>query len=141
MYAGKGRGPGAGPIIIIFHFLRYCSEKSTVWNQRIKTKSFFPLSLQPDVIDLCYFKLWMAKFEIYIKGFGWFTLLGCKDKGIVWGIYCSLHGQPWYIWISESSQPFRSQFLLYLALWTGLAGETRLTRSHFMPHIGWIYFY
>ena len=28
-----------------------------------------------------------------------------------------------------------------LALWTGLAGKTRLTRSDFMLHIGWIYFY
>ena len=23
------------------------------------------------------------------------------------------HGQPWYIWISEPGQPFRSQFVLY----------------------------
>ena len=30
---------------------------------------------------------------------------------------------------------FRSQFVLYLALWTGLAGATRLTRSDFMLHI------
>ena len=27
---------------------------------------------------------------------------------------------------------FRSQFALYLALWSGLAGATRLTRSDFM---------
>ena len=39
-----------------------------------------------------------------------------------------IHGQPSYIWISKPGQPFRSQFLLYLALWTGLAGATRLTR-------------
>ena len=32
-------------------------------------------------------------------------------------------------------------FVFYLALWTGLAGATRLTRSDFMLHIGWIYFY
>ena len=25
------------------------------------------------------------------------------------------HGQPEYIWISEPGQPFRSQFVLYLA--------------------------
>ena len=42
---------------------------------------------------------------------------------------------------SESGQPFRSQFVLCLALWTGLAGATRLTRSDFMLHIGSIYFY
>ena len=28
-------------------------------------------------------------------------------------------------------QPFRSHFVLYLALWTGLAGAKRLTRSDF----------
>ena len=50
-------------------------------------------------------------------------------------------GQPRYIWISKQGQPFRFQFLLYLTLWTGLASATRLTRSGFMPHIGWIYFY
>ena len=38
-------------------------------------------------------------------------------------------------------QPFRSQFVLYLALWTGLACATRLSRSTFMLHIDWIYFY
>ena len=38
-------------------------------------------------------------------------------------------------------QPFRSQFVLYLALWTGLTGATRLTRSDFMLHLGWIHFY
>ena len=37
---------------------------------------------------------------------------------------------------AKPGQPFRSQFVLYLALWTGLAGETRLTRSDFMLHIG-----
>ena len=41
----------------------------------------------------------------------------------------------------RAGSPFRSQFVLYLALWTGLAGATRLTRSDFMLHIGWIYFY
>ena len=40
-----------------------------------------------------------------------------------------IHGQPSYIWISKPGQPFRSQFVLYLALCTGLAGATRLTRS------------
>ena len=52
-----------------------------------------------------------------------------------------LHGQPLYIWISEPGQPFRSQFVLYLPLWTGLACATRLTRSDVMLYIGWIYFY
>ena len=42
------------------------------------------------------------------------------------------HGQPEYIRISEPGQPFRSQFALYLALWTGLAGATRLTRLDVM---------
>ena len=51
------------------------------------------------------------------------------------------HGHPEYIWISKLGQPFRSQFVLYLGLWTGLAGATRLTRSDFKLHIGWIYFY
>ena len=51
------------------------------------------------------------------------------------------HGQPYYIWISEPGQPFQSQFVLYLALWAGLVFATRLTRSDFMLHIGWIYFY
>ena len=46
-----------------------------------------------------------------------------------------------YIWISELGQTFRSQFVLYLTLWTGLAGATRLTQSGFMLYIGWIYFY
>ena len=32
---------------------------------------------------------------------------------------------------SEPGQPFWSQFVLYLAVWTGLAGATRLTRSDF----------
>ena len=36
---------------------------------------------------------------------------------------------------------FRSQFVLYLALWTGIPGATRLTHSNFMLYIGWIYFY
>ena len=34
------------------------------------------------------------------------------------------------------STPFWSQFVLYLALWTGLAGATRLTLSDIMLHIG-----
>ena len=37
-------------------------------------------------------------------------------------------------------RPFRFKFVLYKALWTELAGATRLTRSDFMLHI-WIYFY
>ena len=36
--------------------------------------------------------------------------------------------------ISEPGQPFRSQFVLNLDLWTGLAGATRLTRSDVMLH-------
>ena len=34
-----------------------------------------------------------------------------------------------------------SLYCTYLALWTGLGGATKLTRSDFMLHIGWIYFY
>ena len=33
-------------------------------------------------------------------------------------------------------QPFRSQFVLYLALWAGLAGATELTPSEFITHLG-----
>ena len=44
-------------------------------------------------------------------------------------------------WISEPGQPFRSQFVLHLALWAGLACATKLTRSDIMLNIGWIHFY
>ena len=46
-----------------------------------------------------------------------------------------------YIWFFEPGQPFRSQFFMYLAPWTGLTSATRLTRSDLMLHKGWIYFY
>ena len=41
--------------------------------------------------------------------------------------FLSIHGQLQYIGISEPSQPFQSQFVLYLALWTELACTTRFT--------------
>ena len=41
----------------------------------------------------------------------------------------------------RAGSTFRSQYVLYLAQWTGLAGATRLRRSDLMLHIGWIYFY
>ena len=37
--------------------------------------------------------------------------------------------------ISEPGQPFPSQFVLYLAVITGLAGATRLRRSDFVLYI------
>ena len=36
----------------------------------------------------------------------------------------------------RAGSTFPSQFVLYLALWTGLAGATRLTRSDFMLQKG-----
>ena len=60
-------------------------------------------------------------------------------KGTVTGFFLTkmtmIHGQPWYILISEPGQSFRSQFVPYLAQWTGLTGTTRLTRSDFILHI------
>jgi len=36
----------------------------------------------------------------------------------------------------RAGSTFPVPVVLYLALWTGLAGATRLTRSDFMLHIG-----
>ena len=92
----------------------------TKW--QIDTIFYFPISLQPDIVDLCYFDMYVSmnsRLEQTIK------LYNIKVK----------------IWISEPGQPFRSLFVLYLDLWTGLADATRLMRSDFMLQIGWIYFY
>ena len=51
-------------------------------------------------------------------------------------LYNSLTGSRSTFEFPQPGQPFQSQFLLYLALWTGLAGAKRFSRSDFMLHKG-----
>ena len=72
---------------------------------------------------------WDFLYRLYIQSLSWLIILFRSICRI-----CP-------IWISEPGQLFRSQFVLHLTLWTGLAGATRLTRSVCMIHMDWIYFY
>ena len=69
-------------------------------------------------------------------------ILFFKTRLSILNIFLCIHSRAAVVHLNfRAGSTFPVQFVLHLALWTGLAGATRLTRSDFMLHKGWISFY